>query len=64
MRFVLLGAGKTGALVAEIAAMRGHTVEIIDERENYKGAALSKAAPRRRRCRHRLHHSRSGDGQH
>ena len=42
MRFVLLGAGKTGALVAEIATMRGHTVEIIDERENYKGAALSK----------------------
>ena len=30
MRFVLLGAGKTGALVAEIATMRGHTVEIVD----------------------------------
>ncbi len=40
MRFVLLGAGKTGALVAEIAATRGHTVEIIEVQENYNGAAL------------------------
>jgi 4-hydroxy-tetrahydrodipicolinate reductase len=42
MKFVMLGAGKTGALVAEVATMRGHTVEIVDERENYKGAALCK----------------------
>jgi 4-hydroxy-tetrahydrodipicolinate reductase len=42
MRFVLLGAGKTGALVAEIATMRGHTVEIIEVHENHKGAALTK----------------------
>jgi 4-hydroxy-tetrahydrodipicolinate reductase len=38
----MLGSGKTGALVAEVAALRGHAVEIIDERENYNGAALSK----------------------
>ncbi len=43
MRFVLLGAGKTGALVAEIAGTRGHTVEIIEVQENYNGAALTKA---------------------
>jgi 4-hydroxy-tetrahydrodipicolinate reductase len=42
MRFVLLGAGKTGALVAEIATMRGHTVEIIEVQENHNGAALTK----------------------
>ena len=42
MRFVLLGAGKTGALVAEIATMRGHTVEIIEVQENHAGAALTK----------------------
>jgi 4-hydroxy-tetrahydrodipicolinate reductase len=42
MRFVLLGAGKTGALVAEIASMRGHTVEIIEERANHNGSALNR----------------------
>jgi len=42
MRFVLLGAGKTGSLVAEIATMRGHTVEIIEVHENHHGAALTK----------------------
>jgi 4-hydroxy-tetrahydrodipicolinate reductase len=42
MKFVLLGAGKTGTLVAEAAAMRGHTVEIIEISENYNGAALTK----------------------
>jgi 4-hydroxy-tetrahydrodipicolinate reductase len=42
MRFVLLGAGKTGALVAELATMRGHTVEIIEVKENPNGAALTK----------------------
>jgi 4-hydroxy-tetrahydrodipicolinate reductase len=43
MRFVLLGAGKTGTLVAEIATMRGHTVEIIEESANRKGTALNKS---------------------
>jgi 4-hydroxy-tetrahydrodipicolinate reductase len=42
MRFVLLGAGKTGALVAEIATLHGHTVEIIEVHENQHGAALTK----------------------
>ena len=42
MRFVLLGAGKTGAVVAEVATTRGHTVEIIEEGANHNGAALTK----------------------
>jgi 4-hydroxy-tetrahydrodipicolinate reductase len=42
MRFVLLGTGKTGAVVAEIAGLRGHTVEIIEETANLRGAALNK----------------------
>jgi 4-hydroxy-tetrahydrodipicolinate reductase len=42
MRFVLLGAGKTGALVAEIATLRGHTAEIIEVHENHNGAALTR----------------------
>jgi 4-hydroxy-tetrahydrodipicolinate reductase len=41
MKFVLLGAGKTGALVAEVATMRGHVVEIIEVAENRNGAALT-----------------------
>ena len=42
MRFVLLGAGKTGALVAEIAGTRGHSCEIIEVTENRNGVALTK----------------------
>ncbi len=42
MNFVLLGAGKTGALVAEIATMRGHTVRIIEIQENRNGVALTR----------------------
>jgi 4-hydroxy-tetrahydrodipicolinate reductase len=42
MKFVLLGAGKTGALVAEIATMRGHVVEIIEVHENHGGSALTR----------------------
>ncbi len=42
MKFVLLGGGKTGRLVAEIATVRGHTVEIIEVGENHNGAALTK----------------------
>jgi 4-hydroxy-tetrahydrodipicolinate reductase len=42
MKFILTGAGKTGALVAEIGTMRGHTVEIIEVQENRNGVALTK----------------------
>ena len=42
MKFILLGAGKTGSVVAEVAASRGHSCEIIEVAENRNGSALTK----------------------
>jgi len=42
MNFVLLGGGKMGAVVAEIAAGRGHNIQIIEVGENHNGAALTR----------------------
>ena len=42
MKFILLGAGKTGAVVAEVAESRGHTCEIIEVQENRNGSALTR----------------------
>ncbi len=42
MKFVLLGAGKTGAVVAEVAASRGHACEVIEVAENRNGSALTR----------------------
>ena len=44
MKFLVLGKGKTGALVAEIARERGHDVRAIGSAENADGAALSTVA--------------------
>src|ERR1041385_4252019 len=41
MQVLLLGAGKTGSLVGEIARARGHTVELIRSADNKGGAALT-----------------------
>ena len=41
MRFLLLGAGKTGSLVAEVACDRHHTVELVRSAENPQGSALT-----------------------
>jgi 4-hydroxy-tetrahydrodipicolinate reductase len=41
MRVLVLGAGKTGKLVAEVAAARGHSVNVLDARENKEAAALT-----------------------
>ncbi len=41
MRFLLLGAGKTGSLVAEVASERGHEVELVRSAENPQGSALT-----------------------
>jgi 4-hydroxy-tetrahydrodipicolinate reductase len=41
MNLVLLGHGKTGSLVAEIAKERGHSVLVVASRENNNGAALT-----------------------
>ncbi len=42
MNFVLVGRGKTGSLVEEIAKERGHRVRVIEIEENENGAALTR----------------------
>lgn len=41
MLFLVLGRGKTGSLVAEIAHERGHGVRVVGEEENRNAAALT-----------------------
>jgi 4-hydroxy-tetrahydrodipicolinate reductase len=41
MRFLILGRGKTGSLVAEVARERQHQIEIAGAAENADGAALA-----------------------
>jgi 4-hydroxy-tetrahydrodipicolinate reductase len=41
MRILVLGQGKTGRLVAEVAAQRGHGVHVLDAKENPNAAALT-----------------------
>jgi 4-hydroxy-tetrahydrodipicolinate reductase len=41
MRVLVLGHGKTGKLVAEIAAERGHSVHVLDAKENANASALT-----------------------
>jgi len=41
MRFLILGRGKTGSLVAEAARERRHHVEVVAAAENHDGAALT-----------------------
>ena len=41
MRILVLGQGKTGRLVAEVAAQRGHGVHVLDELENSGATALT-----------------------
>jgi 4-hydroxy-tetrahydrodipicolinate reductase len=41
MRILVLGQGKTGKLVAEVAAQRGHGVHVLDELENSGATALT-----------------------
>jgi 4-hydroxy-tetrahydrodipicolinate reductase len=41
MRVLVLGMGKTGKLVASIAAERGHSVNVLDAKENAGAAALT-----------------------
>ncbi len=42
MKLLVLGRGKTGSLVAEVAQERGHTVETMGGSENPGGSALTK----------------------
>jgi 4-hydroxy-tetrahydrodipicolinate reductase len=41
MLFLVLGRGKTGSLVAQVATERGHGVRMVGEEENRNGAALT-----------------------
>lgn len=41
MLFLVLGRGKTGSLVAQVAHERGHGVRVVGEEENRKAAALT-----------------------
>ncbi len=41
MNFVLLGNGKTGSLVADIAKERGHSLLVVTSAQNKNGAALT-----------------------
>lgn len=41
MRFLVLGAGKTGKLVASVASEHGHSVHVLDAKENKNAAALT-----------------------
>ena len=41
MRILVLGQGKTGKLVADVAAERGHGVHVLDAKENPGAAALT-----------------------
>jgi len=41
MRILVLGHGKTGKLVADIAAERGHSVHVLDAKENKDAAGLT-----------------------
>jgi 4-hydroxy-tetrahydrodipicolinate reductase len=41
MRILVLGHGKTGKLVAEVAAEHGHSVHVLDAKENKEAAALT-----------------------
>jgi 4-hydroxy-tetrahydrodipicolinate reductase len=42
MKLLLLGVGKTGSLVAEVARERGHVVDVVLEAENPNGSGLTK----------------------
>src|SRR5947209_7690893 len=41
MNFILLGRGKTGSLVEQVARERGHAVRVLASSENCDGAALT-----------------------
>jgi 4-hydroxy-tetrahydrodipicolinate reductase len=41
MRVLVLGLGKTGKLVAAVAAERGHSVHVLDAKENANASALT-----------------------
>jgi Trk K+ transport system NAD-binding subunit len=57
MLFLVLGKGKTGSLVAQVARERGHSVRVLDSRRTTTPPP-SPRPPGRHRRGHRLHHRR------
>jgi len=43
MLFLVLGRGKTGSFVSEVAAERGHSVQVVGEEANRDGSAITAA---------------------
>jgi 4-hydroxy-tetrahydrodipicolinate reductase len=41
MLFLVLGRGKTGSFVADVAAERGHSVQVVGEEANREGSAIT-----------------------
>ena len=41
MRILILGRGKTGRVVADIARERGHSVQVLDQKENQDAGSLT-----------------------
>ena len=41
MMFLVLGRGKTGSLVADVASEHGHSVRVLGEEENHNASALT-----------------------
>ena len=41
MRMLILGRGKTGRVVADIARERGHSVQVLDQKENQDAGSLT-----------------------
>jgi 4-hydroxy-tetrahydrodipicolinate reductase len=41
MQFLILGRGKTGSVVADVAHERGHGVRVVGEEENHNASALN-----------------------
>jgi len=41
MRMLILGRGKTGRVVADIARERGHSVQVLDQKENQEAGSLT-----------------------
>jgi len=41
MKLIILGRGKTGSLVADIAREKGHDIRVLDVPENENAAALT-----------------------
>lgn len=41
MRILILGRGKTGRVVAEVARERGHSIQVLDQKENQDAGSLT-----------------------